>query len=155
MCRQIECIISGGQTGVDRAALDWARKMNIKHGGWCPRGRLAEDGVIPSIYHLTETPSADYAERTEWNVKDSEATLIFSSAKTLVSGTALTKRLAVQYQKPTIHIFAGLGVEHSAGLLKVFVNQYSIKILNVAGPRESESPGIGAFVTQVLDASFL
>lgn len=76
-------IISGGQTGADRAALDFAIAHDIPHGGWCPSGRLAEDGRIPSRYQLRETPSPDYAQRTEWNVRDSDGTVIFSSEDTL------------------------------------------------------------------------
>ena len=73
-------IVSGGQTGADRAALDWAIARRIPHGGWCPQGRKAEDGVIEAKYHLTETPSADYIQRTEWNVRDSNGTVVFSIA---------------------------------------------------------------------------
>lgn len=150
---QLERIISGGQTGVDRAALDWARAMNIPHGGWCPKGRLAEDGLIPSIYKLDETPSSDYAQRTEWNVKDADATLIFSLTESLTGGTALTKTLAIEYRKPLLHLFSGLGVDIYANRLIAFVDRHSVKRLNVAGPRQSEEPGLNAFATKVLDAA--
>ncbi|MGY6278233.1 putative molybdenum carrier protein [Methylomonas sp. MgM2] len=150
----IERIISGGQTGADRAALDWAIKENIQHGGWCPKGRLAEDGFIPSVYNLSETPSEDYALRTEWNVRDSDATAIFSKNEVLSGGTELTKKLAFKYRRPTIHVHVGLGIEDAAILIKKFVHQYSTKVLNVAGPRASEEPDIGTFITKVLDAAF-
>ena len=74
----IEKIVSGGQTGADRMGLDWAIWHDIPHGGWCPRFRKAEDGKIPDQYQLTETPKSDYVQRTEWNVRDSDGTLIFS-----------------------------------------------------------------------------
>ena len=72
-----ERIVSGGQTGADRAALDWAIERGIPHGGWCPRGRRAEDGRIDRRYALRETPAHDYQQRTRWNVRDSDGTLIF------------------------------------------------------------------------------
>lgn len=90
------CIISGGQTGVDRAALDWAIANRIPHGGWCPKGRRAEDGPLPRRYKLRETPSRSYAQRTRWNVRDSDATLIFSAANSLTGGSELTRRTALR-----------------------------------------------------------
>src|ERR1700754_3171011 len=87
-------IISGGQTGADRAALDFALALGISHGGWCPRQRRAEDGVIPDQYLLSETPSSHYSQRTEWNVRDSDATVVFSIRSGLTGGTRLTFELA-------------------------------------------------------------
>lgn len=87
-------IVSGGQTGVDRAALDFAIRHGYEPGGWCPRGRLAEDGVIPPVYPLRETDSADYDERTERNVLDADATLIVVRNRKLSGGTAFTKTCA-------------------------------------------------------------
>ena len=84
-------IISGGQTGADRAALDFAIDHGIEHGGWCPKGRWAEDGAIAERYPLKETPSADVAQRTEWNARDSDGTLVITEGAP-VAGTALTKR---------------------------------------------------------------
>ncbi|MCP4451447.1 MAG: hypothetical protein GY809_08300, partial [Planctomycetes bacterium] len=104
-----EMIISGGQTGVDRAALDWAIEAGVAHGGWCPKGRLAEDGPIPSQYDLAETPSDDYAVRTHWNVRDSDATVIVSLHRTLSGGTELTQMLAVALGKPWLHVHGDLG----------------------------------------------
>jgi hypothetical protein len=77
---QIERIVSGGQTGADRAALDWAIARHVPHGGWCPKGRKAEDGVIDARYELMETPSDFYEERTLWNVRDSDGTVILEGA---------------------------------------------------------------------------
>ena len=96
-------IISGGQTGVDRAALDAALGGGIPIEGWCPRGRIAEDGVLPERYSLKETPSAKYPERTEWNVRDSEGTLLLPYGR-LLGGTGLTAKLAKKHGKPTLRI---------------------------------------------------
>jgi hypothetical protein len=103
-------IVSGGQTGADRAALDWALAHGVECGGWCPKGRRAEDGVIPIAYPLTETPSSDYAQRTEWNVRDSDATVIFSLAPRLTGGSRLTRDLAARHGRPFLHL-------HPASLL--------------------------------------
>ena len=92
-------IISGGQTGVDRAALDVAKALAIPCGGWCPRGRKAEDGIIDARYNLQETPSQNYAQRTEWNVRDADATLIIYQ-QPLEGGTLLTKEYAEKKGKP-------------------------------------------------------
>ncbi|MFQ5587063.1 MAG: putative molybdenum carrier protein, partial [Thermodesulfobacteriota bacterium] len=97
----IEMIVSGGQTGVDRAALDVALELGIRCGGWCPKGRLAEDGVIDSRYHLDETGSKSYSQRTEWNVRDSDGTLILTVEEP-TGGTALTIRAAEELGKPCI-----------------------------------------------------
>ncbi|HTK11851.1 MAG TPA: putative molybdenum carrier protein, partial [Ktedonobacteraceae bacterium] len=98
-------IVSGGQTGADRAALDWAIQHGIPHAGWCPRGRKAEDALpIDQRYQLQETPSDDYAQRTEWNVCDSDGTVIFSISPHLTAGSALTADFARHYHKPCLHI---------------------------------------------------
>jgi len=146
----IEKIVSGGQTGADRAALDWAISAGVKHGGWCPKGRLAEDGLIPSQYDLNETPSEDYAVRTRWNVRDSDATVIMSMHKTIAGGTALTQMLAVTLGKPWIHVSAYLGIDVATRQVEEFLCEHSVKILNVAGPRALEEPGVGRFVKDVL-----
>jgi hypothetical protein len=146
----VEKIVSGGQTGVDRAALDWAIKAGVTHGGWCPKGRLAEDGSIPSQYDLTETPSDDYAVRTQWNVRDSDATVIMSLHRSISGGTELTQRLAVALGKPWIHVSADLGIDQATRQVRVFLCEQSVKILNVAGPRESEAPDVRRFVMDVL-----
>ncbi len=101
----ISRIISGGQTGADRAALDWAISNNILHGGWCPKGRLAEDGRINPKYELDETPKTEYIQRTEWNVRDSDATVIFSIKPILTGGSLATKDLANIHGKPLLHLF--------------------------------------------------
>src|SRR4051812_32778465 len=100
----IKKIISGGQTGADRAALDVAITVGIPHGGWCPRGRLAEDGLIDERYQLAETLDADSARRTEWNVRDSDGTVIFSMKDKLSGGSARTEEFALKYAKPCLHL---------------------------------------------------
>lgn len=134
-------VVSGGQTGVDRAALDAAIGLGVAHGGWCPAGRLAEDGVIPRRYHLRQTRSAEYPERTERNVTDSDGTLILYRRR-LTGGTALTRRLARKHAKPACLV--DLAAAPDARRVRRWIHQHAIVVLNVAGPRESSAPGIGA-----------
>src|SRR5260221_10992589 len=103
-------IVSGGQTGVDRAALDVALEQGIACGGWCPRGRRAEDGPLDERYPLQETPWDGYPQRTEWNVRDSDATLILSRG-TPDRGTALTEDIARRRKKPDLAVDLNLGGE--------------------------------------------
>ncbi|MCE5266403.1 MAG: putative molybdenum carrier protein [Planctomycetaceae bacterium] len=144
-------IISGGQTGVDRAALDAAMELGIAHGGWCPLGRLAEDGRIPDRYQLTETDSPVYAVRTERNVVESDATLILYRGR-ISGGTKLTLQLARRHSKP--HLKVDLDAAPEPVDVCRWLAEYHIETLNVAGPRESQSPGIGvlahAFLLRVL-----
>jgi len=146
-------IVSGGQTGVDRAALDFAIRHGYEHGGWCPRSRLAEDGVIPPIYQLRETNSADYDERTEKNVLDSDATLIVAREKELSGGIAFTKTCAEQYDRPVLVVFETDSVSQSAAAFSKFLKRHKVRTLNVAGRRESQAPGIGKFVMELLEAT--
>ena len=132
-------IISGGQTGVDRAALDAAINLQISHGGWCPRGRLAEDGTIPDQYHLSETGDIDYRTRTEWNVRDTDATLVLNTGK-LEGGTELTIEFARKFRKPCLVI--NLDDPDKAGIIYEWLLNNRINTLNVAGPRASKRPGI-------------
>lgn len=133
-------IISGGQTGVDRAALDAAQLAGLPCGGWCPRGRRAEDGDIDTRYPLRETPSNDYRQRTEWNVRDSDATLILNRGVQLRGGTALTHDLALQLEKPRLVIDLAAPCNHN--VIRHWLNAHSVTMLNIAGPRESQQPGI-------------
>jgi hypothetical protein len=137
----IRKIVSGGQTGVDRAALDVALELDIPCGGWCPMGRRAGDGVIPARYHLQETGSADYAERTRLNVLDSDATLILNRGE-LAGGTALTARLAGLNGKPCLVV--QLDAAPDTGKVVEWLHGHGVHILNVAGPRETQQPGIHA-----------
>lgn len=128
-------IVSGGQTGVDRAALDVALELGIACGGWCPRGRLAEDGTIPERYPLRETPSADYSQRTEWNVRDSDATLILYRGR-LAGGSALTEELARRHGRPCLAL--ELGTPDGALAVRGWLRERRVAVLNVAGPRASD-----------------
>ena len=143
-------IISGGQTGADRAALDFALARRIPHGGWCPRGRFAEDGPIPPRYQLTETPSPDYDERTDWNVRDSDGTVVFSVASELTGGSRRTVELASRHRKPLLHLFQQDGPPSPEHTLVAFLRELRIQVLNVAGPRASLEPGVGGFVRDIL-----
>jgi hypothetical protein len=149
----IPMIVSGGQTGADRAALDWAISHNVPHGGWCPRGRLAEDGPIPTNYALQETATSRYPERTQKNIVESDGTVIFSMTDAVEGGTKLTMDLARRHRKPLLLITAETKRGHAAGLHR-FVVEQGIKRLNVAGPRASKEPRIGEFVKQVLEEAF-
>ena len=143
-------IISGGQTGVDRAALEWAMANRIPHGGWCPKGRKAEDGVIPPRFHLKETGSENYSMRTRRNVRDSGGTVIFSKELGLTAGTQETADVAKEIEKPLLHLISSLEVKEAARQLDVFLKDHGIVVLNVAGPRASEEPDTGEFVQAVL-----
>jgi hypothetical protein len=133
-------IVSGGQTGVDRAALDVALKHGIECGGWCPAGRLDEFGRIPDQYPVRELQAGGFAERTLQNVKDSDGTVIIYPGR-LSGGTEQTVRFCVELQRPYQLIDASkLSAEDAARLIADFVLKNKIKILNVAGPRQSEWP---------------
>ncbi|MCI0460311.1 MAG: putative molybdenum carrier protein [Gemmataceae bacterium] len=144
-------IVSGGQTGVDRAALDVALERGILCGGWCPLGRRAEDGPLPERYPLTEASSPEYPQRTAMNVRDSDGTLILTRG-TPDRGTALTLRLAERYRKPCLSL--DLAETPDPGQVRAWVEANGVKVLNVAGPRESARPGIyeqaRAFLSAVL-----
>lgn len=142
-------IVSGGQTGADRAALDWAIDHGIHHGGWCPEGRHAEDGTIPARYRLQELPGASYRQRTRANVLDSDATLIISLSAELTGGSRETARFAQRFGKPCLHVHPAIDW---SPILRQWIADTRIQTLNVAGPRASTQPGIEAFVARVLDA---
>jgi len=139
-------IISGGQTGADLAALDLALALAIPHGGWCPKGRESEDGPIPPTYLLTETPRKAYLERTEWNVRDSDATVIFTMSNALDGGSGRTVQFAEKLGRPWLHFRPGV---HEKYLVQ-FLERHRVVTLNVAGKRESAAPGIGQFVRETL-----
>ncbi len=148
-------IVSGGQTGADRAALDWALVHGVPHGGWCPHGRLAEDGVIDSRYLLSETPDEHYSQRTEWNVRDSDGTVILSIADELTGGSRLTAEFARQWGKPFLRLARASSKGDAGERLRHFVREHGIRVLNVAGPRASNEPEVGDFVKETLSAAFL
>jgi hypothetical protein len=148
-------IVSGGQTGVDRAALGWAIRHRLPYEGWCPKGRKAEDGTIPSRYRLRETPSTRYNQRTAWNVRDSDATVIFSQSSRLFGGSQRALEACREFEKPVIQLASEiLTVSEGAVLLRIFLRRYHVKRLNVAGPRKSEEPRTSRFVQRVLDETF-
>lgn len=128
-------IVSGGQTGVDRAALDVALELGIPCGGWCPKGRRSEDGGIPSKYPLEESKSADYRQRTEWNARDSDGTLILTIGK-VTGGTALTVGFAQKHKQPCLVVDMNLQINATA--VRQWIADNQIHTLNVAGPRESK-----------------
>lgn len=134
-------IISGGQTGVDRAALDAALELGFQCGGWCPKGRRAEDGPISKKYPLRETESEDYSIRTEWNVKDSDGTLIITCG-TPIGGTAYTIAMAKVHKKPCLVIDLDNPPKEIIEQIGSWLVQYKIQILNIAGHRESNRHGI-------------
>ena len=149
----IEKIVSGGQTGADRMGLDWAIWHDVPHGSWCPKFRKAEDGTIPPQYLLTETAKSDYVQRTEWNVRDSDGTLIFTLSDKLSRGSAKTAFFAERYGKPFLHVHLGLSYQPAVDVLR-FVYDHNIKVLNIAGTRGSKEPYIGKFVKKVLEEAF-
>jgi hypothetical protein len=150
----LQKIVSGGQTGADRAGLDWAIFHDIPHGGWCPKSRKAEDGVIPAHYGLAESTSSSYLQRTEWNVRDSDATAIFTIAANLTGGSKRTAEFAKKLGKPWIHIHQQGTYEKLSERLAHFVNEHGVRILNVAGSRGSKEPPIHSFVKLVLEETF-
>ena len=131
-------IISGGQTGIDRAALDIALERGIESGGWCPTGRLDESGRIPDRYPVEELEDGGFTERTLQNVKDSDGTIIIYPGN-LSGGTEQTVRFCAELRRPRQLIDASkLSADHAAQLIADFVRKHKIAILNVAGPRQSE-----------------
>jgi hypothetical protein len=156
MASTLQQVVSGGQTGVDRAGLDAAIFHDIPHGGWCPQGRRAEDGPIPDQYQLRETESRNYAVRTRQNVIDSDGTLILFEAS-MSRGTELTAKYARQEKRPllTVDIIELLDWEQEFFDEQVrsaseWIDQQNINVLNIAGPRESSSPGIGGIARMFL-----
>lgn len=144
-------VVSGGQTGVDRAALDAALASGVAVGGWCPEGRRAEDGKIPARYPLQETPLPHYEQRTDWNVRDSDATLILVGVgQEPTGGTALTVEAARRYNRPHLLVDPGTSVER----VHAWITRHGVGTINIAGPRESEEPGIYEAAFEVLTSLF-
>ena len=149
----VTTIVSGGQTGADRAALDVALERGLGIGGWVPRARIAEDGVIPERYTgLRETESADPAVRTARNVRDSDATLVVSHGP-LSGGSLLTVQEAGRLGRPHLHLdMRLLEQEKAVPVLREWLRTVDPRTLNVAGPRASEDPAIGERVRTLLHA---
>lgn len=151
----IEKIISGGQTGGDRGGWKAAIAVGIPIGGWVTKGRKAEDGEVPEVYPVKETPSEEYPQRTEWNVRDSNATIIFKYGYS--AGCALTERMIRKYKKSGCIIDfkeAGMDDRKAAGIISKFLRLMKPKVVNIAGSRESKAPGIEARVEHILLLAF-
>lgn len=147
----IEKIISGGQTGADRAALDVAIEFAIPHGGWIPKGRKTEDGILLDKYQLQEMPTASYPKRTERNIIDSDGTLILSHSG-LSGGSSLTLKIAKQHHRPRIHVDLNKTIEFEAAqLIHSWIARHGIRVLNVAGSRASKDPKIYDAAFKVLE----
>jgi hypothetical protein len=148
-------IISGGQTGADRAGLDWAIAHGVAHGGWCPKGRLAADGPLHPRYLLNETESTGYRQRTKRNVADADASLILNTGP-LDGGTLQTLRFAQTLHKP--HLLLQLDGPDSPNADALTLCEWLLRVqpisLNIAGPREEKRPGIYALSLALLTQAF-
>ena len=144
----IQKIISGGQSGADRAALDFAIYHDIEHGGWCPKGRLAEDGPIETRYQLKETSTKNYPQRTEENVQESDGTVIFTMSSKFTGGSKKTAEFAKKHGKPWIHLHQEM-YKVEVKLLQ-FIADNKIETLNIAGSRASKEPDVYEWVKQTL-----
>ena len=143
-------IITSGQTGADQGALDAALRLGHPCGGWCPKGRKSEAGRIPDRYPMQEHPSASYPARTEANDRDADGTLVFISGQP-TRGTALTLKLARKHAKPLFIVdLEQAAVDAAAERIWEWGVENRIKVLNVAGSRESKHPGIGGIVQAVI-----
>lgn len=150
----IRKIISGGQTGADRAALDAAIKLGIQHGGWIPKGRLTENGSLPDKYQLKEMPGTSYRLRTEQNVIDSNGTLIISHGQ-LSEGSDYTRRIALKHHRPCLHIDLNQTPAFKAAvLIHSWIDENAIEILNVAGPRASKDHQIYSAVLKLVESVY-
>jgi len=143
-------IVSGGQTGVDRAALDAALESGVSAGGWCPEGRQAEDGPIAEKYPLQELPDGSYKERTLKNVQDSDATVIIYF-ESISGGTEETLLYCLNEKKPYLLIDgSGITEDSASKRIKHFIDENQISLLNVAGPRASKEKRAYEYTKQVI-----
>lgn len=150
----IKKIISGGQTGADQAALDTAIKLEIPHGGWIPKGRITEVGVLDDQYQLKEMETSNYHKRTEQNVIDSDGTLIISHGP-LTGGSDYTREMALFHNRPWLHINLNkINAFRAAGKIRSWINENNIGVLNVAGSRASKDPAIYRATADILETVF-
>lgn len=146
-------IVSGGQTGVDQGALAAALASGVDCGGWCPEGRLSEEGPIPVVYPVVELPGAGYRERTLRNVLDSDGTAIIHDGE-LEGGTRLTWVFCERHGRPSAIIDAStLSGDRAVDALVEFVYGNGLGVLNVAGPRASKWPGASRYAMDVVAAT--
>jgi hypothetical protein len=147
----IKKIISGGQTGAARAALDVAIALGIPHGGWIPRGRITEKGPLPEKYRLQEMPSDRYPRGTEQNVMDSDGTLIIARGK-LTGGADYTRQMTLKHKKQLLGVdLDQIDLFKAASLVASWIKMRRIAILNVAGPRASKDPQVYSDVINILE----
>jgi hypothetical protein len=158
----LERVISGGQTGVDQAALRGARDCGIEIGGWCPPRRISEDGIVPPEFPLRETPSdrsvdapdVPRSKRTEWNVRDSDASLILRTSRDASDpGTELTARFAHRYGRPLLE--CDVGDPSAPDQIRRWLDANAVRTLNVAGPSERMVPGVGDAAHALLRTVFV
>ena len=150
----IRKIISGGQTGVDQAALDAAINLAVAHGGWIPKGRMTESGPLPEKYKLKETRSSSYADRTEKNVRDADGTLIISHGL-LSGGSEYTREMAIKHKRPWLHIdLSQIAAFQAASAINQWILQKEIEVLNVAGPRASKDPTVYQEALNVIESAY-
>jgi hypothetical protein len=148
----ISRLISGGEAGADRTALDWAIRHSLPHGGFCPEGRRAHDGLIPLAYNLTELDTRSYAACSERNVIEADGTLIVTSRRGLSGSAAQTGRFCEAHKKPSIHL--SMDTRNPGLVLRAFVQEHSISVLNVSGTPHSEDPDACGLVGTILDEAF-
>jgi len=147
-------IISGGQTGADQAALDVAIKLGVPHGGWIPKGRVTEIGVLDNKYKLQEMETTNYNKRTEQNIIDSDGTLILSHGR-LTGGSDYTRDMAILHHRPWLHIdLEKIGAFQAAEKIKSWITENDIEVLNVAGPRASKDPAIYDATVDIIETVF-
>ena len=150
----VKKIISGGQTGADRAALDVSIKLGIPHAGWIPKGRLTEEGPLPNKYQLQQMPTRSYPARTEQNVIDADGTLIITRGKP-TGGSAYTRQMVLKHKRQLFHIDLDLTTSFdAASLILSWIKLQRIKILNVAGPRAGKDADIYKDVFRILEMAF-
>lgn len=151
----IKKIISGGQTGADQAGLDAAIELEIPRGGWIPKGRKTEEGPMPAKYKLKEMKTTSYPKRTEKNILDSDGTVIFTFGK-LTGGSELTRKLAKTHGFPCLHVHLNkVSAGEGAELVRLWIENHKIKVLNVAGSRTSKAPGIYEAAKKILSGAIV